>query len=353
VEELIRSALAAADGPGVTLSEVRVVAPDRFVQLAVRDGAASALTDARRDALGVRVRTDRAYGFATTTDLRPGPVREVARLAVRLARAAGRRAPGPLEVTREPGPDRGHYETPMKRDPFRADPAMVVEMLRSAESALHVSREITSAIASFQAWDEQKWYASSDGASYLSRIVHVGAGLTATAVRGSNLQRRSAPSSHGGNAAQGGFEFVDGLDLVARAPALGKEAVDLLDAPVCPTGPTTLVLGSDQLALQVHESVGHAVELDRIFGTEAGFAGTSWVAPTQIGSLRFGSDLMNVVADATEPGGLGTFGWDDEGVAAQRTPIIERGVLVGTLSSRESAARLGLARSGGVWRGLG
>ena len=353
MEELIRSALAAADGPGVALVEVRVVAPDRFLQIAVRDGAASALTDARRDALGVRVRTDRAYGFATTTDLRPGPVRDVARLAVRLARAAGRRAPEPLRVTDERGPDRGHYETPMKRDPFRTDPAMVVDILRSAEAALHVSREIKSALASFQAWDEQKWYASSGGASFTSRIVHVGAGLTATAVRGSNLQRRSAPSSHGGNAAQAGFEFVDGLDLIGRAPGLGQEAVDLLGAPVCPTGPTTLVLGSDQLALQVHESVGHAVELDRIFGSEAGFAGTSWVSSAQIGSLRFGSDLMNVVADATEPGGLGTFGWDDEGVAAQRTPIVDHGVLVGSLSSRESAARLGLSHSGGTARGSG
>src|SRR5208282_3752018 len=167
------------------------------------------------------------------------------------------------------------------------------------------------------------------------------------------VQRRSAPSSHGGDFAQAGFEFVEGLGLVGRAPEIGKEAVALLDAPVCPTGPTTLVLGSDQLALQVHESVGHAVELDRIFGSEAGFAGTSWVAPEKIGVLRYGSDLMNVVADATEPGGLGTFGWDDEGVTAQRTPIVHRGVLVGTLSSRESAAQLGLKHSGGTARASG
>ena len=181
----------------------------------------------------------------------------------------------------------------------------------------------------------------------------MGAGLAATAVRGSMVQRRSAPTSFGGDFSQAGFEFVQGLDLAGRAPELGREAVALLDAPVCPTGATTLVLGSDQLALQVHESVGHAVELDRIFGSEAAFAGTSWVAPEKIGVLRYGSDLMNVVADATEPGGLGTFGWDDEGVAAQRTPIIHRGTLVGTLSSRESAAELGLKRSGGTARAQG
>ncbi|HKN06487.1 MAG TPA: TldD/PmbA family protein [Thermoplasmata archaeon] len=353
MEDLIRTALSTVDLPGVVHADVRVVAPDRFVQLAVRNGAASALTDARSEAIGVRVRTDRAWGFATTTDLRPEPAREIARLAVRLARAAARHARTPLRVTDELSPDGGQYHTPLRRDPFSSSFESIVELLTSAEKGLHVSRAVRSGIATFQAWEENKWYGSSEGATFTSRIVHVGAGMTATAVRGSNVQRRSAPSSHGGDFSQAGFEFVDGLDLVGRAPEIGKEAVALLDAPVCPTGPTTLVLGSDQLALQVHESVGHAVELDRIFGSEAGFAGTSWVAPEKIGVLRYGSDLMNVVADATEPGGLGTFGWDDEGVTAQRTPIVHRGVLVGTLSSRESAAQLGLKHSGGTARASG
>jgi len=353
VEDLIRAALEAADGPGTVVAEVRVVSPDRYIQLAVRNGSASALTDSRGDALGVRVRTHRAFGFATTSDLRPEPVREVARLAQRLARAAGEHAHEPLRVTDDHGPRSGTYETPLRTDPFRMSLDSVVELLTASEKALHASREVKSGIATFQAWEENKWFASSDGASYTSRIVHIGAGLTATAVRGSNVQRRSSPASHGGDFSQSGFEFVEGLDLAGRAPAVGREAVELLDAPVCPTGTTTLVLGSEQLALQVHESVGHAVELDRIFGSEAGFAGTSWVGADQIGTLRYGSDLMNVVADATEPGGLGTFGWDDEGIAAQRTPIVHRGVLVGTLSSRESGARLGLQRSGGTARASG
>jgi TldD protein len=353
VEDLIRTALAVADQPGVVHAEVRVVAPSRFVQLAVRNGAASALTDARTEALGVRVRTERAWGFATTCDLRSGPVREIARLAVRLARAAGRHARERVRVTDDPAPQGGRYETSVRHDPFAMPFEPVLELLTAAEKGLHVARAVKSGLAMFQAWDENKWYGSSGGASYTSRIVHVGAGVTATAVRGSNVQTRSVPSSFGGDFSQAGFEFVEGLDLGGRAPEAGREAAALLDAPVCPTGTTTLLLGSSQLALQVHESVGHAVELDRIFGSEAGFAGTSWVAPQKIGVLRYGSDLMNVVADATEPGGLGTFGWDDEGVAAQRTPIVLRGTLVGTLSSRESAAELGLKRSGGTARASG
>ncbi len=218
MEDLIRTALAAVGPAEVVHADVRVVAPDRFVQLAVRNGAASALTDSRTEAIGVRVRTDRAWGFATTCDLRPEPVREVARLAVRLARAAGRHARTPLRVTDEAAPTGGQYHTPLRRDPFSTSFESVVELLTAAEKGLHVARAVRSGIATFQAWEENKWYGSSDGASFTSRIVHVGAGLTATAVRGLNVQRRSTPSSHGGDFAQAGFEFVEGLDLVTKAP---------------------------------------------------------------------------------------------------------------------------------------
>jgi TldD protein len=353
VEELARAALRAADASGIDYADVRVISPRRYLQLAVRDGAASALTSGLAAGLGVRVRTNRAWGFAGTTELTAAAARTTARLAVRLARAASRSARGPLRVTDEAAPTHGQYVTPVREDPFTVSRDEVVRLLTDAEKRLHVAPEVKSGIASVQAWDESKWFQSSDGGSFRSRIVHVGGGVNATAVRGGSVQRRSAPSSFGGAYRQAGFEFVRGLGLDERAESVGREAVQLLDAPACPTGTTTLVLGSSQLALQVHESVGHATELDRIYGSEAAYAGTSWVTPDGIGSLEYGSDLMHIVADATEPGGLGTFGWDDEGVAAQRVPIVHGGILVGVLSSRESAAHLGLARSGGTARADG
>lgn len=353
MEDLLRTALSAAEAGEVVYADARVVVPQRSLHLAVRDGAASALTDARSQGLGVRVRTARAWGFATSSELSTAAVRATARLAVRLARAAGRTAPDRLRVSEDGGPEDGRYESVVRRDPFEVPRDEILAMLSDAESRLHVGRELKSGLASFQAWDETKWFASSEGASFRSHVVQVGAGLAATAVRGSMVQRRSAPSSFGGDFCQAGFEFVESLGLVERAEAVGREAVKLLDAPACPTGATTLVLGSSQLALQVHESVGHAVELDRILGSEAGFAGTSWVPAEKVGQLRYGSDAMNVVADATEPGGLGTFGWDDEGVPAQRTPIVTKGTLVGVLCSRESAAQLGLAHSSGAARADG
>ncbi|MCI4364401.1 MAG: TldD/PmbA family protein, partial [Thermoplasmata archaeon] len=167
------------------------------------------------------------------------------------------------------------------------------------------------------------------------------------------VQRRSAPTSFGGDFGQAGWEFVRALDLVARAAVVGKEAVALLDAPGPPEGPTTLVLGSDQLALQVHESIGHATEADRILAYEAGYAGTSWVRPEDLGHLKYGSPHLEIVADATEPGGLGSFGFDDEGLPARRVPIVHQGILVGLLSSRETGARLSLGSSGAAMRAEG
>jgi TldD protein len=124
-------------------------------------------------------------------------------------------------------------------------------------------------------------------------------------------------------------------------------------ADECPLGRTTIVVDAEQMGLQVHESVGHPIELDRVYGTEASYAGTSFLSPGDLGSLRYGSALMNVTADSTTPGGLGTFGFDDEGVPAGREPIVEEGILRGFLSSRETAARIGLPARGGSMRADG
>src|SRR3954452_23618261 len=166
-------------------------------------------------------------------------------------------------------------------------------------------------------------------------------------------QMRSFPASHDGDVLQAGWEHFAGLDLAAAGERTAEEAIALLTAPACEPGRTTIVLDGQQLALQLHESVGHAVELDRVLGTEASYAGTSFVRAEDLGRLRYGSNLMNVTADATVAGGLGSFGWDDEGVQARIEPIVREGVLEGFLTSRESAAAIGLERSGGCMRADG
>ena len=164
-------------------------------------------------------------------------------------------------------------------------------------------------------------------------------------------QRRSYPQSFG-QYESGGYEIIRAFDLPGNAGRIAEEAVALLSAPECPAGTTDLVLESSQVALQIHESVGHAIELDRILGWEAAFAGTSFLELSELGRMRYGSELMNITADATLPGALGTFGYDDEGTPAQRVDIVREGTWVGVLSGRDSAAIAGLP-PGGMVRGDG
>ena len=156
------------------------------------------------------------------------------------------------------------------------------------------------------------------------------------------------PGGARASTARAGWELVDELDLEAHAARVAEEARALLSAPPCPSGETTLILGAEQLALQIHESVGHAIELDRILGWEAAYAGTSWLDLAQLGSLQYGSELMNITIDPTIPGALGSFGFDDEGTPAAPRDAVREGRWVGVLAGRDSAAVAGLDYAGSV-----
>jgi TldD protein len=203
---------------------------------------------------------------------------------------------------------------------------------------------------SYDAWRRRSLFLSSEGADIAQHITQCGSGIDATAVGESEVQERSYPNSFGGDCGTVGYELVRGLDLVGTAPRVADEALQLLSADECPAGTTTVVLDGSQVALQVHESIGHPIELDRVLGMEAAYAGTSFLTPDDLGRLRYGSPLLNVVADATTPGALGTFGYDDEGVPATSTPIVTEGVFAGFLTSRETASEVGLDASGATVR---
>jgi TldD protein len=160
-------------------------------------------------------------------------------------------------------------------------------------------------------------------------------------------QRRSYPAERGQYATRG-WEHMAELDLRQHAERVADEARALLTAPLCEPGVTTLILGSEQMALQFHESVGHAIELDRILGWEAAFAGTSWLDLAQLGTLHYGSELMNITIDPTIPGGMGSFGFDDEGTPAATRFAVRDGIWVGVLAGRDSASVAGLDYGGSV-----
>ena len=322
----------------------------RAESISTRNGAVDEVDSSSEEGVGVRVRAGGAWGFAATRELDKASLE--AALARALAIAEAQPAAPAAALLPEP-PARGSWHNPTQVDPFTVPLDDKLALLVEADEAMRGDSRIAVTSAQFLAFAEERTFASTEGALCDQRTVECGGGISALAVSADESQVRSYPASHGGDVAQAGYEQFTSLRLRDHAPRVAEEAIALLTAPACPSGTATLVLGGQQVALQLHESVGHAVELDRVLGSEASYAGTSWVSASDVGSLRYGSEQMNVTADASSPGGLGSFGWDDEGVEARAEPIIRHGLLCGFLSSRESAAEIGLERSGGSMRADG
>jgi TldD protein len=206
--------------------------------------------------------------------------------------------------------------------------------------------QVVRAQAGVNAKRQHRYFASSEGSLQDQHFVESGGMVQASAAAGGLVQRRSYPNSFHGNTGAAGWEYVEGLNLAGEAARVGAEAAQLLTAPVAEPGTNSLVIGPAQLALQIHESSGHALELDRILGDEANFAGRSFIGRDAAGSLRYGSPAVSIVADATVPGTRGSFMFDDEGTAARRSMLITEGIVTSFLSSRDSAARIGAESTG-------
>lgn len=338
MDELVARALNAAQLAGCTYVDVRVVETTRQTLL-VRNGAVQGVTWTEDAGFGVRVVADGAWGFASSHRLDLEEAARVAQLAVQIARASALAKREDVDLG-PPVVQRGSYRTPVEVDPFRVSLETKLDLLLRADEEMRRVRGVTTTEAELVFIRQRKTFASTEGSLLTQEIVESGCGIQATAVGNGEVQQRSYPNSVGRHQQQRGWEFVLEQDLVGNAPRIAEEAVALLSADVCPDEVTTLILGGSQVALQVHESCGHAIELDRVFGAEAAFAGTSFLTPDKLGNFRYGSEVVNITADATLPGGLGTFGWDDEGVPAQRVDIVREGLFVGYLTDRETARRL-------------
>jgi TldD protein len=322
----------------------------RSERLSTRNGALDQLDSHESEGIGVRVRLGGAWGFAAVRGAdRRGADEALGRA---LAVAESQPAAGGAELAPEP-PARGRWESPAERDPFEVPLEDKLAVLVACDAGLRTDPSVSVTLAQFQALQVDRLFASTEGALCEQRTTECGGSVAAVAVNGDESQVRSFPASHGGSVAQAGYEHFLRLDLAGAAPRVAAEATELLRAPACPPGRTTLILAGEQLGLQIHESVGHALELDRVLGREASYAGTSFVPPDGIGSMRLGSDLVSFTADAKSPGGLGTYRWDDEGVSGRREPLVREGMLAGFLSSRETASEIGLERSGGCMRAEG
>ncbi len=349
--DLARRAVEAATGAGATYADARLVLMRRE-RVSVRDERSQPVRLHERYGLGVRVVAAGGWGFAAVSTLSERAVIDAARRAVASARAGGalRQDLGqpPVQLVAAPAV-KGQWVTPHQLDPFDVAPVDKASLLADLTAAARAVRGVSHAEASVQAVAEDKLLVTSDGTEVHQIFFRIAPQLTATAVD----RRRGgfASRSHEASAMLAGWEYVRDLSLVADAPQVAEDAVRKLHAVSVTPGPATIVVAPSNLWLTIHESVGHPTELDRVVGLEADYAGTSFLRRDDAGQRRIGSERVHLVADRTQPGGLATVGWDDEGVAAQRWDLVREGMLVDWQTTRDQAAWIGQDSSHGCLYG--
>jgi len=324
-------------------ADVRFVETDRET-IEVENGALSSFNVSNDRGIGIRVLVNGAWGFASTNELRKEELLRTAAQAVEIARASSIVKKENIKLS----PVKKYiasYVTPIIKDPFKIDAAKKIELLIQATN-LMLKDKVTKTEGSLDFWKTHKWFLSSEGSEIEQSIFESGGGIAAHAIKEGEFQTRSYPASFEGDYATSGYEFIEKLKLSENAERVAHEANKLLMAPVCPEGIRDIVLGGSQLALQVHESCGHPAELDRVLGKELSYAGGSFLTLDKLNHFDYGSPMVTITADATIPGGLGSFAFDDEGVPAGKTYLVKQGRFTGYLTSREDAVKLGQKSNG-------
>jgi len=350
--DVVQHAVEAARRAGAGYADARRVS-EETESLTVRNQEMEGIDRALSQGVGIRVLVDGYWGFAASARVTPEEIERTAGLAVEIARAAARLPMDPVRLA-PVEPVTATWSTRVQEDPFTVALDEKVALLMEASRRMQAVKGVAFGEAILDLYRRRTSFASSEGAAIEQTITNSGGSIAATAIGDGEMQRRTFPGSARGGMLAAGYERVRTLPLVEEAERVAREAVDLLSAKDCPSEVTTLILDGEQMMSQVHESVGHPLELDRVLGMEEAYAGTSFVKLEDRGTLRYGSDKVTLVADATSDGGLGSFGYDDEGVPAKRVVLIENGVFQDFISSRETAPVLGDgASSAGAMRADG
>lgn len=329
---------------GATYADVRFVRQLRQ-EISAEDDRLRSFSDLEDAGLGVRVIADGAWGFAGTSDLTREGAMKAAATAVAIARAGATANAAPVRLAPEP-PARSSFRTAVAVDPFAVPVQEKVALLQTVNERLRKHNGITKAEGFMSLRKDERLFLSSEGSELDSAVVTTAAGYQATAVGGGDAKSRTyfpPPRTSG-------YENIRAEDLLANTDRVAEQALEHLSAEECPDGMLDLILDPQNLSLTIHESVGHATELDRALGYEESLAGRSFATPDKLRNLKYGSDVVNFVADNTLTGGLATHGFDDDGVVGQRWHIVEDGLFVGYSTGREVAPVIGWDRSVGGCR---
>ncbi len=325
----------------VDYGDVRIIEEEEQ-ELSVRNDRVESISHTTSSGIGIRVMYRGFWGFSSTNDVSIEGAYRAVKEAVAIAKAS-HSAGGRGLVLSEEEVYVDEYRTPVQLDPFSISIDEKLNFLFSVYEEIKGFDAIKIFFASMSFRRIDKTFASTEGHLIRQVIYQSGGGYTLYAFSETDMQTRSFPASHGGDFGTGGYELILKAGWRENAVPIAEEAIRLLNAPRLPAGESDLIIGTQQMALQIHESVGHPLELDRVLGFEAGYAGTSWASKL---GIRYGSPHMNIVQDATVPGGLGSFKYDDDGVLGKRAELIREGILVNYLSSRDSAPLIGKKSTG-------
>jgi TldD protein len=344
--ELADAALSAATAAGASHADLRI---HRLVNeiILLRDGQLETAVVNRELGLAVRVVVDGTWGFASHAELSPDVAADTARRAVSVARTLAALNTDRVELAPEPVYTDVTWVSSYLIDPLEVPTADKIAVLQDYSGRLLAADGVDHVSASLHAVKEQTFYADTFGSSITQQRVRLMPVLEAVAIDatcGFDSMRTLAPPTGRGWESLAGDDVWNWTDELAQLPS---QLAEKIKAPSVTPGPTDLVIDPTNLWLTIHESIGHATEYDRAIGYESAYAGTSFATPDKLGTLQYGSPVMNVTADRTVEFGLASIGYDDEGVAAQSWDLVRDGIFVGYQLDRVFAARLGKPRSNG------
>ncbi len=344
-------ALNSAKINGATYADIRIIIKDTE-DIEVRNGEIATLDESESIGFGVRVIVNGCWGFAASSRMEKEEIEKITKKACAEAAASSMLKKEDIRLSKEEI-HQTTWHTPFIIDPFSVPVTEKLDLLFRIDKILRADPRIAVAESSMNFMRERQLLATSEGSLIEQTLLRSGGGYSATAVKDGDVQKRSFPMSFGGQYLGMGYEIIRSLDLVENAEKTREEAIALLSARPCAPGKKDIIIDGTQLALQIHESVGHPSELDRVMGLEENYAGRSFLTTEKYGKFRYGSDIVNLVADSTMPTGLSTFGFDDDGIRAQRWHIVKDGTFTGYHTNREFAHVIGDERSKGANRADG
>lgn len=337
MKDILKKALELAQELGADYADARFSELETEA-ISVKNSAVLGVDSHYDCGVGIRVLFRGAWGFASNPDIfDENRMFTTVKRAIDLAKAAAKVSKETIKIVDKPR-SVDTWDSVFVIDPFTVDLEEKLEILVECCKQMARVEGVAITRGSMDFFRERKIYMDTEGAEIQQRVLQSGAGISCVSLAGGEVHSRSFPSSFRGNHQMGGYEVIKSMNLLEEAPRLASEVVSLHKARMCPSEKMDLIIGKSQLVLQVHESCGHAVELDRVLGYEANFAGTSFLTLDKWKNFTYGSDKVNLYQDGTTSEAIGSAKYDDEGVPCTRTDLVRSGQFVGYLKSRDSAA---------------